>query len=164
MAGASAQVPVRVSGLNAPHPRDFVQDVAPVLSKLGCNAGTCHGSAQGKNGFKLSLRGYDPLFDVRALTDDLAERRVNPAAPDRSLMLLKASASVPHMGGQLTREGEAYYEILRDWIRSGARLDAKSRQGGQDRTLSAKPGHPADRRPAADARSWRPMPTAACAT
>jgi WD40 repeat protein/mono/diheme cytochrome c family protein len=126
LAGQSTNVPVSVTGLSEPQPRDFVQDVAPVLSKLGCNAGTCHGSAQGKNGFKLSLRGYDPLWDVRALTDDLAERRVNPASPDRSLMLLKASASVPHMGGQLTRENEAYYEILRDWILSGAKLNTAS--------------------------------------
>ena len=66
-----------------------------MLSKLGCNQGTCHGSAQGKNGFKLSLRGYDPIFDVRALTDDLAGRHVNLASPDDSLMLLKASAGVP---------------------------------------------------------------------
>ncbi len=126
LGGQSTAVPVSVSGLSTPHPPDFVQDVAPALSKLGCNAGTCHGSAKGKNGFKLSLRGYDPLFDVRALTDDLAGRRVNPAAPDRSLILLKASAGVPHMGGQLTRENEAYYEILRDWIRDGAKLNVAS--------------------------------------
>ncbi|HEX4142223.1 MAG TPA: DUF1549 domain-containing protein [Pirellulales bacterium] len=123
LGGQSLTVPVRVAGMSTPHPPDYVQDVAPILSKLGCTAGTCHGAAKGKNGFKLSLRGYDPIFDVRALTDDLAGRRVNPAAPDRSLMLLKASAGVPHMGGQLTREGEAYYEILRDWIREGAKLN-----------------------------------------
>jgi WD40 repeat protein len=126
LGGQSMTVPVHVAGLSAPHPPDFVQDVAPVLSKLGCNAGTCHGSAKGKNGFKLSLRGYDPLFDVRALTDDLAGRRVNPAVPDRSLMLLKASAGVPHVGGQLTRENDAYYEILRDWIRDGAKINIAS--------------------------------------
>ena len=62
-----ATVPVTVLGLNTPVHVDFAHDVAPVLSRLGCNAGTCHGSAQGKNGFKLSLRGYDPIFDVRAL-------------------------------------------------------------------------------------------------
>lgn len=124
--GQSATASVRVSGLTAPRSRDFILDVAPVVAKLGCNAGTCHGAAQGKNGFKLSLRGYDPLTDVRALTDDLAGRRVNRAVPNRSLMLLKASASIPHMGGQLTREGEAYYEILQEWIRSGATLNMTS--------------------------------------
>ena len=69
---------------------DFVHDVAPVLSRLGCNAGTCHGSAQGKNGFKLSLRGYDPLFDVRALTDDHAARHINLASPGRQHDALEA--------------------------------------------------------------------------
>ena len=70
-------------------PSSYVRDVMPTMSKMGCNAGTCHGAANGKNGFKLSLRGYDPLFDHRALTDDLAGRRFNRAAPDQSLMLLK---------------------------------------------------------------------------
>src|SRR5262249_24898054 len=102
---------------------DFIRDVNPILSRLGCNQGTCHGSAQGKNGFKLSLRGYDPIFDVRALADDLASRRVNIASPDDSLMLLKSTGSVPHVGGQLTRPGEPYYEILRSWIAAGAKLD-----------------------------------------
>ncbi len=105
---------------NVPH--DFVRDVNPVLSRMGCNQGTCHGAAAGKNGFKLSLRGYDPLFDVRALTDDLASRRVNLAAPDESLMLLKATAAVPHVGGMLTKPGEPYYQIIRQWIASGAKL------------------------------------------
>src|SRR5262249_35800784 len=124
LAGRSVEVPVTVSGM-ANRPRvDFVRGVAPVLSRLGCNAGTCHGSAKGKNGFKLSLRGYDPVFDVRALTDDHASRRVNIASPDDSLMLLKATGGVPHVGSQLTRPGEPYYEILRNWIASGARLNA----------------------------------------
>ncbi|HEX4148980.1 MAG TPA: c-type cytochrome domain-containing protein, partial [Pirellulales bacterium] len=121
--GQSVRVPVSVSGMSSPLPLEFAHDVAPMLSKLGCNAGTCHGSAQGKNGFKLSLRGYDPLYDVRTLTDDLASRRVNLVSPDDSLMLLKASAGAPHMGGQLTRQGEAAYEMLRNWIQNGARLD-----------------------------------------
>src|SRR5579883_756299 len=89
LGGKSVEVPVTVLGVHAAPKVDFVHDVAPVLSRIGCNAGTCHGSAQGKNGFKLSLRGYDPLFDVRALTDDHAARRVNVASPDDSLMLLK---------------------------------------------------------------------------
>ncbi|GIT04789.1 MAG: hypothetical protein CM1200mP29_02000 [Verrucomicrobiota bacterium] len=100
----------------------------PVLSKLGCNAGTCHGSKDGKNGFKLSLRGYDPIYDVRAFTDDLASRRVNIAAPDNSLILLKASASVPHEGGQLAKVGEDYYEILKGWIANGAKLEPARRE------------------------------------
>ena len=93
---------------------------------MGCNAGTCHGSANGKNGFKLSLRGYDPLFDHRALTDDLAGRRFNRAAPDQSLMLLKPSGGVPHVGGVLTHPGEPYYELLRAWIAAGVKLNLET--------------------------------------
>lgn len=107
-------------------PHDFIRDVNPILSRLGCNQGTCHGAAAGKNGFKLSLRGYDPIFDVRALTDDLAARRVNLASPDESLMLLKATAAVPHTGGMLIKPGEPYYQIIRQWIAAGAKLNLAS--------------------------------------
>src|SRR6201999_4577946 len=120
--GVSLKVPVKVSGLQHKMPVDFVHDVAPVISKMGCNQGTCHGSAQGKNGFKLSLRGYDPIFDVRAFTDEQAARRVNVASPDNSLMLLKPTAAVPHVGGQVMVPGEPYYEIVRGWIADGAAL------------------------------------------
>jgi hypothetical protein len=126
--GQSVAVPIAVSGLKQPYPVSFVRDVQPVLSKLGCNAGTCHGAANGKNGFKLSLRGYDPLFDHRALTDDLAGRRFNRAAPDQSLMLLKPTGSVPHVGGVLTHRGEPYYELLRAWIADGVKLDLDSQR------------------------------------
>lgn len=121
-AGQSVQVPVRIAELSDRHV-DFVQDVNPVLSRLGCNQGTCHGAAKGKNGFKLSLRGYDPIFDLRGFTDDLASRRTNMASAGDSLMLLKATGSVPHVGGQLTRQGEPYYEIIRHWIAQGAQLN-----------------------------------------
>ena len=82
-----SEVPVTIAGMNKTPRVDFVHDVNPVMSRLGCNSGTCHGSAQGKNGFKLSLRGYDPIFDVRALTDDQASRRVNVASPDDSYIV-----------------------------------------------------------------------------
>ena len=122
--GQSVDVTVNNASTVAKEPPiDFVRDVAPVLSKLGCNAGTCHGSAQGKNGFKLSLRGYDPIMDVRALVDDHASRRVNLASPDDSLMLMKTTLSVPHVGGVLMKPGEPYYQIIRHWIASGAKLD-----------------------------------------
>ncbi len=123
LAGKTASVSVTVLGLNTPVRVDFSHDVAPVLSRLGCNAGTCHGSAQGKNGFKLSLRGYDALFDVRALTDDEAARHINLASPENSMMLMKPTGAVPHVGGALMQPGEPYYEILRSWIADGARLD-----------------------------------------
>lgn len=119
----SVSVPVEVTGILDQQPVDFIRDVNPVMTKLGCNAGTCHGAKDGKAGFKLSLRGYDPIFDVRSLKDDLAGRRLNVASPDDSLMLLKSTAGVPHEGGQPTKLGEPYYEIIRAWIADGARLD-----------------------------------------
>jgi WD40 repeat protein/mono/diheme cytochrome c family protein len=121
--GKSASIPVEVSGMKQPLKPDYVRDVMPVLSKLGCNMGTCHGAKDGKAGFKLSLRGYDPLFDVLAFSDELASRRANVASPEHSLMLLKASGAVPHEGGQLTVPGELYYESIKAWISQGTRLD-----------------------------------------
>lgn len=102
---------------------DFIGDVNPVLSRLGCNQGTCHGAQAGKNGFKLSLRGYDPIFDIRALTDDHAARRINPAAPDDSLMLRKPLGLAPHQGGTLMTAGDPNHSILRRWIADGSELD-----------------------------------------
>jgi hypothetical protein len=128
VAGRSVAIPVTVSGLKDPYPVNFVRDVMPVMSKLGCNAGTCHGSQKGKNGFKLSLRGYDPLFDHRALTDDLQGRRFNRSAPDTSLMLLKPSGGVAHQGGVLMQPGEPYYKILREWIAEGVKFDPQTKR------------------------------------
>jgi WD40 repeat protein/mono/diheme cytochrome c family protein len=121
--GKTADVPVEISGMKQPLKPDYVRDVMPVLSKLGCNMGTCHGAKDGKAGFKLSLRGYDPLFDVPAFSDELASRRANVASPEHSLMLLKASGAVPHEGGQLTVPGELYYETIKAWISQGTHLD-----------------------------------------
>ncbi|QDU41063.1 WD domain, G-beta repeat [Maioricimonas rarisocia] len=122
LSGQTVNVPVHATTAAA-GATSFVRDVNPVLSRLGCNQGTCHGAKDGKNGFKLSLRGYDPIFDVRAFTDDLKSRRVNIASPDNSLMLLKATGAVPHVGGQLTQPGHPYYEVIRHWIGEGGHLD-----------------------------------------
>jgi len=126
LAGEVVEVPATTRGVSAPMQPDFVREVAPVLSRLGCNQGTCHGSAQGKNGFRLSLRGYDPLFDVTSLRDDDAARRVSLASPEDSLILEKPIGAVPHGGGQLMKPGDAYYEVLRAWIDDGAKLDREA--------------------------------------
>src|SRR5207245_8530638 len=126
LAGKTLATPVEIAGLGKPYRADFIRDVSPVVARLGCNAGTCHGAKEGKNGFKLSLRGYDPETDLRALTDDMASRRVNLASPDDSLMLLKAVAEVPHEGGRRATVDSKYYGILRQWIADGAKLDLKS--------------------------------------
>ena len=103
---------------------DYVRDVMPVLSKLGCNAGTCHGAKDGKNGVKLSLRGYDPIYDTRSFTDELSSRRANIASPENSLMLLKATAQTPHGGGKRFAVDSEPYKILMAWIESGAPASA----------------------------------------
>lgn len=121
--GRSIDVPLTITGQKDKYAVSFVKDVNPVFSKLGCNQGTCHGSAEGKNGFKLSLRGYDPIYDYRSLTDDLEGRRFNRVAPDRSLMLMKPSGAVPHAGGVLWQPGDPNYEITKLWIAEGAKLD-----------------------------------------
>lgn len=125
-AGKSAEIPLAIGGQTKPYHADFIRDVSPLISRLGCNAGTCHGAKEGKNGFKLSLRGYDPETDLRSFTDDLAGRRINLASPDESLMLLKAVAEVPHEGGRRTTVDSKSYHILRQWIMNGATLDLKS--------------------------------------
>src|SRR5206468_4151371 len=122
----SLTVPVTVRGMTATYHPSFVRDVNPALGKIGCNAGTCHGSKNGKNGFKLSLRGYDPLYDHRALTDDVFARRFNRAAPEQSLMLLKPTGVVPHQGGAVVQPGSRYYELLKSWIADGVKLDLNS--------------------------------------
>ncbi len=126
LAGQTAVIPVKVTGQKDKYEVSFIRDVMPTMSRVGCNAGTCHGSANGKNGFKLSLRGYDPILDHRSLTDDLEGRRFNRAAPDTSLMLLKPSGEVPHVGGALMHPGEPDYELLRLWIAQGVKLDVNS--------------------------------------
>jgi hypothetical protein len=139
MAGQNLAIPVSVSGQKDPYEVSFVRDIMPIMSKIGCNAGTCHGAQSGKNGFKLSLRGYDPLFDHRALTDDLGGRRFNRAAPDHSLMLMKPSGAVPHVGGVLMQPSDSSYQMLRNWIASGVKLDLNS---PRVRTIDIFPKNP----------------------
>jgi hypothetical protein len=97
----------------------FLRDVAPILNKVGCTAGTCHGAAKGKNGFKLSLRGYDPQLDYEALLYDLAGRRFNRADPGKSLMLAKPSLEVAHGGGRRFAKDSDYYKTIYAWIAQG---------------------------------------------
>ncbi|MFT5525468.1 MAG: WD40 repeat protein, partial [Pirellulaceae bacterium] len=124
--GKQVRIPTEVVGLKGNSAVSYIRDVQPMLSKLGCNAGTCHGSKDGKNGFKLSLRGYDPQFDHLALTDDLAARRINIARPERSLMMLKPTGISPHVGGVLMKPGQPSFELLRQWIRDGSKLDLEA--------------------------------------
>ncbi len=118
--GRTLSVPVRTTGSRSKTTPDFELDIQPILTRIGCNAGTCHGSAQGKDGFFLSLRGYDAQADHLALTDDLASRRVNLAAPRKSLFLQKPTGAVPHRGGQVLDPSSSDYSHLLRWVESGA--------------------------------------------
>ncbi|HTM54983.1 MAG TPA: DUF1549 and DUF1553 domain-containing protein [Pirellulales bacterium] len=97
----------------------FELDVLPILSAAGCNAGACHGKSRGQNGFALSLLAFDPQLDYSSIALEGRGRRVSPAAPDNSLILRKASLSVPHGGGLRLKPGSAEYETVRRWIAAG---------------------------------------------
>jgi hypothetical protein len=100
-------------------PLHFINDIVPLLSRHGCNAGGCHGRASGQNGFRLSLFGFDPAFDFNAIVKEARGRRVLPAAPDSSLLLTKASGRVAHGGGKRLSADSEDYRILRAWIAQG---------------------------------------------
>ena len=97
-------------------PVSFRNEVMAVLARGGCNQGACHGNQNGKNGFKLSLRGESPEFDFAVLTRDHLGRRTDRLNPSGSLLLNKAAAVVPHEGGKRFGVGSREYEILRRWI------------------------------------------------
>ncbi|MBN9120017.1 MAG: DUF1553 domain-containing protein [Planctomycetes bacterium] len=105
---------------------DFERHIMGLLSKVGCNAGSCHGSFQGKNGFRLSLFGYEPAMDFANLTRDNLGRRVNVVRPDESLLLLKATGATYHDGGMRFGKDGWVYNTFREWIKSGAKWDKGS--------------------------------------
>jgi hypothetical protein len=114
--GKSAAVPVKVEKAAESRPISFKLDVMPVFMKAGCNTGSCHGAARGKDCFRLSLFGYDPDGDHFRLTRELSGRRLDLAKPDASMLLEKAVGAVPHTGGKrFTPESELYQNVL-GWI------------------------------------------------
>ena len=98
----------------------FATDVVPTLTRLGCNGGGCHGKATGQNGFRLSLLGYEPEVDYDAVVKEGRGRRISHAVPHQSLLLLKATAQVPHGGGKRLDVDSPEYRVLHDWIAQGA--------------------------------------------
>ncbi len=94
-------------------------DVIPVLTRYGCNSGHCHGKARGQNGFQLSLLGFDPDLDYQTLVQEGRGRRVFPASPDHSLMLMKPTGRIPHGGGPVLELDSPSYRVLRRWISQG---------------------------------------------
>ncbi len=100
-------------------PVSFRNQVVPVFTKLGCNSGGCHGKASGQNGFKLSLLGFDADFDFKALVCEARGRRVLPGAPERSLLVLKASGAVPHGGGRKLVRDSVEFKLVARWLKQG---------------------------------------------
>ncbi|MGL5096596.1 MAG: DUF1549 and DUF1553 domain-containing protein, partial [Planctomycetia bacterium] len=98
----------------------FRLEVAPIISKAGCNQGACHGNLNGKGGFRLSLRGDDPSFDLRAMTRDAFGRRLDRQDPENSLLLRKATGAVDHDGGRRFAPTSREFRIVAAWIAAGA--------------------------------------------
>ncbi len=121
---ATASSTIEVQNAAARRPVSFQLDVMPVFMRAGCNTGSCHGSARGKDGFRLSLFGYDPRGDYFRLTREIGPRRVNLALPAKSLLIEKATGSVPHTGGKLFAEDSSYCQTLLRWLEAGAPDDA----------------------------------------
>lgn len=111
---------VQVKDVRAPFTWDFKNDVLPVMTKVGCNQGACHGALSGKNGFKLTLRGYDPDADYDTLTRQSLGRRVNLSEPSHSLILLKPTMAVGHGGGVRFKTDSLEYKVISQWIAAGA--------------------------------------------
>jgi hypothetical protein len=109
-----------------PKPVSFRLDVMPVFFRAGCNQGGCHGAASGKDGFHLSLFGYDPAGDYWRLTQQIVGRRIDLATPQQSLLLTKAVGAVPHSGGRRFKTDSELYQTLLRWIQQGAPDDSEN--------------------------------------
>ena len=118
--GQTATTQAQVRGSAEALVWEFHRHVLPILAKRGCNSGVCHGALAGKNGFKLSLRGYDPLTDHWVLTREARGRRIEPGDPGRSLILAKPSGGLPHKGGLRFEVDSPDYRVLAEWIAAGA--------------------------------------------
>jgi len=125
-AGYKASAEIAVKSTQVPFTWNFRNHVIPVLTKAGCNQGACHGALAGKNGFKLTLRGYDPEVDYDTLTRQSAGRRVSLPQPAHSLMLLKPTMAVPHGGGKRFDTNSLEYRVIAEWIAAGALPPAES--------------------------------------
>lgn len=118
-----AESPVKVVGVAEHPPVSFRHDVMPIFLRGGCNAGGCHGSSRGKDGFRLSLFGFDPAGDYFRLTREQAVRRINLSIPEESLLYAKVTGKVPHTGGKAFEPDSVHARTLRDWVAGGAQND-----------------------------------------
>jgi hypothetical protein len=118
--GQSMAVPVTIENCKVDPPISFRQDVMPVFMKSSCNNGSCHGAARGKDGFRLSLFGFDPAGDHFRLTREIPGRRINLALPAESLLMEKSAGIVPHTGGKRFDVNDEYYATMLRWLEAGA--------------------------------------------
>ena len=121
--GQEVKLPVEVSGQKQADPVLFRTETLAVLTKHGCNSGSCHGSPQGKGGFSLSLFGYDPVLDAENLVRSGLNRRTDVFNPADSLMLKKPLMRLPHIGGKRLNKSDPGYRVLLDWIAQGCKTD-----------------------------------------
>ncbi|MGE0607466.1 MAG: DUF1549 and DUF1553 domain-containing protein [Pirellulales bacterium] len=121
--GQMVAIPVVVQDCTVDRPISFKLDVMPIFMRAGCNTGSCHGAARGKDGFRLSLFGYDPDGDHFRLTREIPARRINLAIPAESLLMEKVDGSVPHTGGKRFDKSTEYYATLMRWLEAGSPLD-----------------------------------------
>jgi hypothetical protein len=120
----SVDVPINVKQATTDRPVSFKLDIMPVFMKAGCNSGSCHGSARGKDGFRLSLFGFDPDGDYFRITREQPERRIDLSIPSECLLIEKATGQVPHSGGSPTKKGDPLHATLLRWLEAGAPADA----------------------------------------
>ena len=124
--GAQGSLSVKVEGATQNRPINFANQIVPVFTKAGCNSGGCHGKSSGQNGFKLSLLGFEPTEDYEHLVKEARGRRVFPAAPENSLLLLKGIATMPHGGGKRLDPKSDDYRLLVRWIGQGLPYGSES--------------------------------------
>lgn len=124
--GKKAQTTLTINDAEKTATVHFANDIIPMITRLGCNAGSCHGALKGQNGFKLSLFGYDPEADYQMIVKEGNGRRIDREKPEDSLILLKPTFAVAHGGGQRFEPGSMEYKALRDWIRAGTPFDSKA--------------------------------------
>jgi hypothetical protein len=137
--GKSEKILIKSSQTTEHQPPSFRQDVLPLLTRAGCNAGACHGKMAGQNGFRLSLRGFAPEWDYDWLTSEVHARRVDYAFPDESLLIQKPLGRMPHQGGVRFEEGSRYHKTLVEWI--AARTPGSSTNEQDAVRLEVLPGN-----------------------
>ncbi len=121
-------IPFEVTDMEKISPADFANEVIPILTRSSCNSGACHGKKGGRDGFRLSLLGYEPEKDFRYIVYENRGRRASPAAPDQSLLLLKATGEIPHEGGVRWEIGSEPYAAVRRWIAQGMPYDPEAKR------------------------------------